>query len=52
MERWILLVMVYAWLGFTLGYFFHKWMERNVFRRNAAESAKAAGNEGSSQEPP
>ncbi|MDH4246534.1 MAG: hypothetical protein OEW39_01820 [Deltaproteobacteria bacterium] len=30
MERWFLLAGVYSWLGFTMGYFFRKWLERTL----------------------
>jgi len=51
MEQWFVMAMFYAWLGFTLGYFFHKWMERNLFQREGAESAKITQSEWTKQEP-
>ena len=51
MERLLMLALVYGWLGFTVGYFFHKWMERNLIHRNAAESATIAKDEGLRREP-
>lgn len=30
MSGWPIIIAVYAWLGFTVGYFFRKWMERFV----------------------
>ena len=36
MERWIVMAGVYAWLGFTAGYYVHKWLERNLPGRQEA----------------
>jgi isopentenyldiphosphate isomerase len=46
MVRWAVLAAVYGWIGFTVGYFFRKWLERSwlpLFRGGAA--LQAAGDE-------
>jgi len=31
MLYWIVLTVFYLWLGFTVGYFFRKWLETSYF---------------------
>jgi isopentenyldiphosphate isomerase len=38
MLHWLLLAGVYAWLGFTVGYFFRKWFEGSLLPRYRTES--------------
>ena len=39
MAPWIALIVFYLWLGFTVGYFFRKWLERSYLPRYEAERA-------------
>ena len=35
--KWAVLVGVYLWLGFTVGYFFRKWLEVSYLHRYQRE---------------
>ncbi len=39
MLHWLLLAGAYAWLGFTAGYFFRKWLEGSLLPRYRAEAS-------------
>ena len=45
MMHWLFLAGVYAWLGFTVGYFFRKWFEGSLLPRYRRESAAAGPEE-------
>ncbi|MFI5400015.1 MAG: NUDIX domain-containing protein [SAR324 cluster bacterium] len=40
MMRWALFAGVYGWLGFTVGYYFRKWLERSWLPRFRVEAAQ------------
>ena len=46
MKEWIYLIGFYLWLGFTVGYFFRKWLEVSYlprYREEEREDKKKGG---------